>query len=207
MVKAFYADAVGDTNEDILNPVCYEETLIRHIPAEFRFRGYGCGSPVLDADIRPGETVVDLGCGGGVECFIAARMVGPKGKAIGVDMLDPMLALARKGAEGVRRNLGYDNLLFKKGYLEELPLAQDSVDAILSNCVMNLSTHKRRAFSGIYDALKPGGRLVISDVVCDREPDGAIRNDATLQGECIGGALTQKDLVGLLEESGRNNFV
>ncbi|PLX82194.1 MAG: methyltransferase type 11, partial [Desulfuromonas sp.] len=201
-VKAFYAEAVGDKKEEILNPICYEEGLISHIPAEYRFRGYGCGSPVLDADIAPGETVVDLGCGGGVECFIAALQAGPEGRVIGVDMLDPMLALAREGAEGVRRNLGYDNLAFRKGYLEDLPLEDGAADLVLSNCVMNLSVDKRRAFGEIFRALRPGGRLVISDVVCESEPDAAIRNDETLKGECIGGALTQKDLIGILEESG-----
>ncbi|MDW7645260.1 MAG: DUF5714 domain-containing protein [Desulfuromonadales bacterium] len=202
VVKDFYAAAVGDRKEEILNPVCYDKDLIAHIPAEFRFRGYGCGSPVLDAGLQPGETVVDLGCGGGVESFIAARLVGAEGRSIGVDMLDPMLELARRGAQGVRANLGYDNLTFEKGYLEELPLAENSVDVILSNCVLNLSSHKRRTFAGIFRALKPGGRLVVADVVCDREPGGAIRNDTTLHGECIGGALTQQDLVGLLEEEG-----
>ncbi|BCA80818.1 DUF5714 domain-containing protein [Desulfuromonas sp. AOP6] len=206
IVKDFYAAAVGDSKEEILNPVCYDSDLIAHIPAEFRFRGYGCGSPVLDAGLQPGETVVDLGCGGGVECFIAARLVGAEGRSIGVDMLDPMLGLARRGAQGVRANLGYDNLTFEKGYLEELPLAEKCADVILSNCVLNLSSHKRRTFAGIFRALKPGGRLVVADVVCDSEPGGAIRNDTTLHGECIGGALTQQDLVGLLEEAGFANI-
>jgi len=202
VVKNYYSDAATDTKEDILNPVCYAEEDIEHIPAEFRFRGYGCGSPVLDAEIKPGEVVVDLGSGRGVEVFIAARQTGRKGKGIGVDMLDPMLEIAEQAAVAVRKNLGYDNIEFRKGYLEELPLENDSTDLVLSNCVMNLSSDKRRAFAELFRSLKPGGRLVISDVVCEDEPDAAIRNDAQLQGECIGGALLQKDLVGLLEESG-----
>ncbi len=103
---------MGDKRIEILNPVNYENSLIEHIPAAYRFRGYGCGSPVMDAEIKAGERVVDLGCGSGVECFIAARLVGAKGLVTGVDMLDPMLELARKGADEVRNALGYDNLLF-----------------------------------------------------------------------------------------------
>ena len=202
VVKSFYTEAVGDKKKEILNPVCYPEELISHIPERFRFRGYGCGSPVIDAEIQLGEQVVDLGCGSGVECFVAARLTGPTGMVIGVDMLDPMLHLANEGLKGVSKNLGYKNIVFKKGYLEELPLEDESVDVILSNCVMNLSANKRLSYSQIYRVLRQGGRLVISDVVCDSEPDPVIRNDEILRGECIAGAMTQKDLIGILEESG-----
>jgi MoaA/NifB/PqqE/SkfB family radical SAM enzyme/SAM-dependent methyltransferase len=201
-VKNFYSEAVGDTKKDILNPVCYPQELLEHIPEAFRLRGYGCGSPVMDAGIEPGETVMDLGCGSGVECFIAARFAGVSGRVIGVDMLDPMLAFANRAADGVAENLGYANFDFRKGYLENLPVEDHTVDVALSNCVMNLSTNKRKAFDEIYRVLKPGGRLVISDVVCETEPDPAIRNDDVLRGECIAGALRQRDLVGILEETG-----
>ncbi len=201
VVKEFYQAAAQTPREDILNPVCYPEEAISHIPAQYRFRGYGCGSPVLDAGLRPGETVLDLGCGGGVECFIAARLVGETGWVFGGDMLDPMLARAEQGAQGVVANLGYKNLGFKKGFLEELPIPDESIDVVLSNCVINLSGHKRRTFSEIFRVLKPEGRLVISDVVCEIEPDAAVKNDEGLRGECIAGALTQGDLFGLLEES------
>ena len=202
VVKRYYSAAATDTKEDILNPVCYAPEDIAHIPEQYRFRGYGCGSPVLDAKISAGETVVDLGSGRGIEIFIAAKQAGKAGRAIGVDMLDPMLEIAEEGAAAVRKNLGYDSIEFRKGYLESLPLEDNSTDLVLSNCVMNLSSDKRRAFGEILRALKPGGRLVISDVVCEDEPDAAIRNDAQLQGECIAGALLQKDLVGLLQETG-----
>jgi len=202
IVKDYYGAAATTTKEDILNPVCYADSDISHIPEKFRFRGYGCGSPVLDAAIKPGETVVDLGSGRGIEIFISARLTGSKGRSIGIDMLDPMLAIAEEGAIEVRKNLGYDNIEFRKGYLEELPLETGTVDLLLSNCVLNLSADKRRAFAEMFRALKPGGRLVISDVVCEDEPSATIRNDAELQGECIAGALLQKDLIGLLEESG-----
>jgi 7,8-dihydro-6-hydroxymethylpterin dimethyltransferase len=113
-----------------------------------------------------------------------------------------MLATARQGAAAVAANLGYDNLEFQRGYLEDLPIPDDSVDVALSNCVLNLSSHKRRTFSEIRRVLRPGGRLVIADVVAEEEPDAALRNDAQLKVECIAGALTQRDLFGLLEESG-----
>jgi MoaA/NifB/PqqE/SkfB family radical SAM enzyme/SAM-dependent methyltransferase len=202
VVREFYREAAVEVREDILNPVCYAEELIDHIPPSFRFRGYGCGSPVLDAGLRSGERVVDLGCGRGIECFIAARQVGSAGRVTGIDMLDNMLTLARRGAAAVIPRLGYDNLAFHHGYLEGLPLDSDSTDVVLSNCVMNLSSHKRKAFKEIFRVLAGGGRLVISDVVCDTEPDAAIRNDEVLRGECIAGAMTQKDLVGILEETG-----
>lgn len=205
-VGAYYAEAVGDKRIEILNPVNYENSLIEHIPAAYRFRGYGCGSPVMDAEIKAGERVVDLGCGSGVECFIAARLVGAKGLVTGVDMLDPMLELACKGADEVRNALGYDNLLFKKGFLEQLPLEDNESDLVVSNCVLNLSVDKRSVFSEILRILKPGGRLVAADVVCETEPDASILNDDTLRGECISGAMTQKDLLGILEETGFTGF-
>jgi MoaA/NifB/PqqE/SkfB family radical SAM enzyme/SAM-dependent methyltransferase len=202
IVKSYYADAAGDNKTEILNPVCYDDRLMDHIPEEYRFRGYGCGSPVMDADVQEGQHVLDLGCGSGVECFLAARLTGPTGRVTGIDMLDPMLELASKGVEGVSKNLGFNNIQFKKGYLEYLPVRNDSVDVAISNCVMNLSVHKRRAYNEIFRVLRPGGHLVISDVVCETEPDPAIRNDETLRGECIAGAMTQNHLMALLEETG-----
>lgn len=201
-VKDFYHSAAQVTKADILNPICYPEETVAHIPESARVRCYGCGSPVLDAELRPGQRVLDLGCGTGVECFIASRLVGPSGRVMGVDMLDAMLELSERGAQGVAANLGYRNVEFKKGYLEELPIPDGAIDVVISNCVINLSTHKRRTFAEIFRALRPGGRLVISDVVCETEPDAAIRNDEVLRGECIAGAFTQRDLFGLLEESG-----
>ena len=201
-VREFYQGAAEKTREDILNPVCYPEDFISHIPAEARLRTYGCGSPVLEAGLVPGETVLDLGCGTGVECFIAARLVGAEGQVTGVDMLPAMLARASRGAVGVADNLGYDNLQFKLGFLEDLPLPDASVDAVMSNCVINLSSHKRRTFREALRVLKPGGRLVVADVVTPMEPDPAIKNDDTLRGECIAGALTEKNLFALLEETG-----
>lgn len=201
-VKNFYSAAVGDSKTDILNPVCYDPELLSHIPDMYRFRGYGCGSPVLDAHIKDGDHVVDLGCGSGVECFIAARLSGKKGRVTGVDMLEPMLSLAEKGRIDVEKNLGYQTLAFEKGYLESLPLPDISTDIVLSNCVMNLSVNKRKAYQEIFRILRPGGKLVISDVVCETEPAPIIRNNETLKGECIAGALTESRLMAILENAG-----
>ncbi len=202
VVKDFYQAAATAPKEEILNPVCYPPEAISHIPSAYRFRGYGCGSPVLDAALQAGERVLDLGCGAGIECFIAARLVGPSGWVIGVDMLESMLSRAVQGGAEVGRILGYNNLEFKQGFLEELPLPDEDFDVVMSNCVINLSHHKRRTFAEIFRVLKPGGRLVIADVVCETDPDPAMKNDPVLQGECLGGALTQRDLFGLLAESG-----
>jgi MoaA/NifB/PqqE/SkfB family radical SAM enzyme/SAM-dependent methyltransferase len=201
-VGAFYTKAAQTDNEDILNPICYPEETISHIPPRFRFRGYGCGSPVIDAAVRTGEDVVDLGCGRGIECFIAARTAGANGSVTGIDMLDSMLTISREGAAEIARSLGYDNMRFRKGYLETLPLEADSADVVLSNCVLNLSPHKRKTFSEVFRVVRPGGRFVASDVVCETDPGPAIRNDTTLKGECIAGALRQQDICGLLEEAG-----
>ncbi len=201
-VRDFYGRAAETPDVDILNPVAFPADLIEHIPDESRVRSYGCGSPVLDADPTAGEVVVDLGSGTGVECFIASRLVGPTGRVIGIDMLEPMLQRARRGAAAVAERLGWSNVVFERGFLEELPLDDGEADIVISNCVINLSVHKRRTFAEVLRALRPGGRLVVSDVVCDEEPPAAIRNDDQLKGECIGGALTQRHLFGLLREVG-----
>jgi len=206
LVKAFYHDAALHDKEDILNPACYEEQYLSHIPAHLRFRGYGCGSPILDAKLRESESMLDLGSGRGIECFIASKLVGKTGRVMGVDMLDSMLKIARSGAEEVAQRLGYNNLTFAKGYLEALPEKDERFDVITSNCVLNLSSHKRKLFAEIFRVLKKGGRLVVSDVICDEEASATIRNDAKLSGECIGGALTQVHLLGLLRESGFENI-
>lgn len=205
MVKNYYHEAALEDKEDILNPACYEEQYIAHIPKHLRFRGYGCGSPIIEAKLVGGESMLDLGSGRGIECFIASKLVGKTGRVVGIDMLDSMLGIAREGAKEVSQNLGYNNLSFIKGYLESLPEADKCFDVITSNCVLNLSTHKRKLFAEIYRVLKEGGRLVVSDVVCDEEASSVIRNDAKLSGECIAGALTQVHLLGLLHESGFEN--
>ncbi|MFH1114406.1 MAG: DUF5714 domain-containing protein [Pseudomonadota bacterium] len=202
LVREFYSERASATDELILNPIQLAEEETRFIPAEAKARMYGCGSPVGDAGLKAGETLVDLGSGTGVECFIAARDVGPTGKAIGVDMTDAMLDIACRAKESVNQELGYANIEFKKGYLESLPLSNETADAVISNCVVNLSHNKRRVFNEIFRVLKPGGRLVISDVVCEREPPLNVRGDHRLIGECIGGSLVQDYLFAMLRDVG-----
>jgi len=202
LVKTFYAAAAEEPNEDILNPVSYDESDIGHVPKQSRVRSYGCGSPVLDSDLQPGETLVDLGSGTGVECFIAAKKIGPAGKVIGIDMAEAMLAVAEASKVQVVANLGYDNVSFEKAFFERTPVESDSVDVIISNCVINLSPDKRRTFSEVVRMLKPGGRAVISDICYEDDIPLEIKYNEKLRGECIGGAFKQDDLFALLADVG-----
>jgi len=202
LIRDFYAEKAKTPDEIIFNPVLYPEERIYFVPVEARSRMYGCGSPVLDATLEPGQTVVDLGSGTGVEVFIAASLVGAGGSAFGVDMTDAMLEIARRCEPEVHRQLGYANTAFHKGYLEDLPFEDATVDAVISNCVINLSRNKRRVYSEIFRVLKPGGRLVISDVAPETEPPLSIRGDHRLIGQCVGGTLVQEHLLSLLRDIG-----
>ncbi len=202
LVREFYSAAAEALQEDIVNPVQYGSGEMDFIPARARVRSYGCGSPVADANLREGETVVDLGCGAGMEVFLAAKAVGHQGRAVGIDMLPPMLERARAAADSVARNLGYANTEFHEALLEELPLADGSVDVVISNCVINLCPHKRQAFAEILRVLKPGGRLVISDVTSQDDIPIALQYNEKMRGECLGGAFRIDRLFELLGDVG-----
>ena len=158
----------------------------------------GCGVPTAAADLRQGETVLDLGSGAGADVLIAARRVGPTGKAIGLDMTDEMLELARGNAA----EAGVENVEFARGYIEDMPLPDASVDVIISNCVINLSADKRRVLREAARVLKPGGRLAVSDVIADPEMDVATRADMQQWTGCIAGALTRREFEDALAEAG-----
>jgi SAM-dependent methyltransferase len=175
---------------------------VAHIPEEVIARSYGCGSPVLAAAPQPGETLVDLGSGAGMEVFIASRMVGARGRVIGVDMTPDMLRFAGEARATVAERLGYGNVSFTRALLEALPLASGSADAIVSNCVINLSPEKLRVFAEIKRALKPGGRVVISDLVSRQPLPPEIRFNPRLKGECIAGAMTERKLLATLAKLG-----
>jgi arsenite methyltransferase len=164
--------------------------------------GLGCGNPVALASLKPGETVVDLGSGGGFDCFLAAKRVGDTGKVIGVDMTPDMVSKARKNA----RDMGSTNVEFRLGEIENLPVADKSADIIMSNCVINLSPDKLRVYRDAYRVLKPGGRLAISDVLATAPLPDEIRNDLALIGACLGGAATIEETEELLEQAGFENI-
>ena len=158
----------------------------------------GCGNPVGIADAKPGETVLDLGSGGGIDCFIAAREVGHTGHVIGIDMTPEMLTLARDNAEKLRTN----NVVFKLGHIESIPQSDNSVDLVISNCVIALSEKKSRVFSEIFRILKPGGRFVISDVVTEKPLPGDVRKSAAEWVDCVGGAAVMSEYIELIGETG-----
>ncbi|MCK4838040.1 MAG: methyltransferase domain-containing protein, partial [Desulfobulbaceae bacterium] len=201
-VREFYGQAAQSTNNDIANPFGPEGLALEFIPTESKSRSYGCGSPVNDANLQPGETVVDLGSGSGVECFLAAEKVGPTGRVFGIDMTEEMLALAKESQTAVSQQLGYNNLEFRHGYLEDIPLEDAAANVVISNCVINLSPDKRRTLHEIFRVLKPGGRLVVSDIVTDQQIPTRVRNNEKLRGECLGGALQQEQLLAMLRAAG-----
>lgn len=175
----------------------YSEKELQAVP-EGANLGLGCGNPVALASLREGETVLDLGSGGGLDCFIASKKVGEKGKIIGVDMTPEMLDRARKNA----RKGGYKNVEFRLGEIENLPVADGTVDAIISNCVINLSANKRRVFKEAFRVLKQGGRLMISDIVLLKELPEILRKSIEAYVGCIAGALLKDDYMALIKEAG-----
>ncbi|MFI5323056.1 MAG: methyltransferase domain-containing protein [Thermodesulfobacteriota bacterium] len=201
-IRDFYSKAAQEPKESLCCPASYPEEDTSHIPREVIERFYGCGSPVSRAMIAPGEVVVDLGSGAGIDCFIAAKKTGREGKVIGVDMTDEMLRVANESRATVSGILGYENVEFRKGFLEDIPVETKSADLITSNCVINLSPDKRKVFSEMWRALKDHGRIVVSDIVSEREIPERLKQDEQLIGECIAGSLTENAFLSYLEQAG-----
>ena len=201
-VREFYGQAAEKPQAELCCPTRPDENDLAHIPKEVVERFYGCGSPVTAAALAPGETMIDLGSGAGIDCFIAAKKVGAQGRVYGIDMTDQMLAVARECQPKVAEALGYDAVEFRRGYLEQIPVEGAAADVITSNCVINLSPDKPRVFREIWRALKDHGRVVIADIVSDREVPPRMRADGQLWGECISGALTEEALLASLERAG-----
>ncbi len=238
-VQDRYADGAHAVEAALCCPVDYNTEYLKVIPEEVIERDYGCGDP--SRYVREGDTVLDLGSGGGKICFIAAQIVGPKGRVIGVDMTEDMLELARRNAPIVAERIGYDNVEFRRGHIEdlktdldlldawlaehpvktiadmekmeaeilrlqtELPMIPDeSVDVIVSNCVLNLvsDSKKKQLFAEMFRVLKVGGRVAVSDIVSDEDSPEALKKDARLWSGCISGALTEEGFVQALEEAG-----
>ncbi len=190
----------GATTEawDPITANLYDEGQKAGIPAEALLASLGCGNPTALADLREGETVLDLGSGGGIDVLLSAKRVGPKGKAYGLDMTDEMLSLAN---ENMRR-AGASNVEFLKGEIESIPLPDDSVDVIISNCVINLSGDKAQVLREAFRVLKPGGRFAVSDVVVRGETPAEVRRSMELWIGCVAGALEEMEYRRLLEQAG-----
>src|SRR3989454_4910379 len=238
-LKSRYAAAAKAPEAALCCPVEYDRRYLEIIPAEVIEKDYGCGDP--SRYLRPGETVLDLGSGAGKICFIAAQVVGPKGRVIGIDMTDEMLEVARRNAPVVAGRIGYANVEFRKGRIQDLALdlekldaelkqrpitdaasflradelaqelrvkhplvATDSVDVVVSNCVLNLvePKSKRQLFEEIFRVLRKGGRAVISDIVSDEEVPEEMQSDPELWSGCISGALTEESFLGAFESAG-----
>jgi arsenite methyltransferase len=183
------------------NPITsnlYTESETAALPAAAVAASLGCGNPTALAELGPGETVLDLGSGGGIDVLLSARRVGPSGKAFGLDMTDEMLALAREN----QRKAGVPNVEFLKGEIEAIPLPDDSVDVVISNCVINLSADKDKVFAEAFRVLRPGGRFAVSDVVVRGEVPAQIRKSVELWIGCVAGALEEGEYRGKLAKAG-----
>jgi arsenite methyltransferase len=184
--------------EDTISSNLYTEAETASLPPEAVLASLGCGNPTALAELHEGETVLDLGSGGGIDVLLSARRVGPSGKAYGLDMTDEMLALAREN----QRRAGVENVEFLKGEIEAIPLPDNSVDVIISNCVINLSTDKSRAITEAFRVLKPSGRFAVSDVVVRGEIPSQVRRSMELWVGCVAGALSDQEYQEALRKAG-----
>ena len=193
----------GATTEswDPITANLYDEGEAAGVPIEALLASLGCGNPTALADLHEGETVLDLGSGGGIDVLLSARRVGPTGKAIGLDMTDDMLAVALAN----RDKAGATNVEFLKGHIESIPLPANTVDVIISNCVINLSGDKRAVLREAFRVLKPGGRFAVSDVIVRGSLPEPVRKSMALWTGCVAGALEEEEFLGMLREAGFEN--
>jgi len=192
------ASACCDTEVDPITKDLYDDSQKSLLPDAAVKASLGCGNPTALAELKPGETVLDLGSGGGIDVLLSARRVGPTGKAYGLDMTEDMLALAREN----QRKVGIENVEFLKGEIENIPLPDCSIDVIISNCVINLSADKDRVMREAFRVLKPGGRFAVSDVVVRGDVPDDIRKSMLLWVGCIAGALRDDDYAAKLANAG-----
>jgi arsenite methyltransferase len=215
-VRAYYGEVLASSSDLKTGACCSTQAappairrILREIEPEVIRRFYGCGSPIPPA--ITGRTVLDLGCGTGRDAFVCAKLVGPAGRVIGVDMTDSQLAVARDCTTAQMQRFGFSesNVAFVHGYIEDLAaagIADNSVDVVISNCVINLAPDKRRVFAEIWRVLKPGGELYFSDVFADRRIPETLTADPVLRGECLGGALYVEDFRRMLRALGCPDF-
>jgi ubiquinone/menaquinone biosynthesis C-methylase UbiE len=187
-----------DTDSFNMVSKLYQDPDLAELPDEVTDISLGCGDPVTLAALKPGQTVLDLGSGGGIDCFLAAKKVGPTGKVIGVDMTAAMIEQARTNKD----KLGAENVEFRLGEIEHLPVSDNSVDVIISNCVINLSPDKPQVFREAFRVLKPGGKLAVSDIVTDGPLPDVVKNNLSAWAGCIAGALDVRDYIGGIEAAG-----
>ena len=188
-VREHYAERARSSTSCCGSNALYDDQLLQALPADISQFSLGCGNPITTADLKPGETVLDLGSGGGLDCFLAAKAVGETGRVIGVDMTPDMLAKARANAA----RLGYPNVEFREGYLEALPVDAATVDVVISNCVINLSPDKAQVFREVARVLKPNGRIAVSDIVTNGPLPEAVQQSMAAWGACVAGALQVQD--------------
>lgn len=185
---------------DISKKIGYSEKELKSVPKDSNL-GLGCGNPIALASLKKGETVLDLGSGAGFDCFLAANKVGSKGKVIGVDMTSEMIEKARDNA---RKNK-YNNVEFRLGEIENLPVADNSVDVVISNCVINLSPDKKQVFKEVFRVLKPKGRLMVSDIVLLKKLPAFLQNSVQAYVGCVAGAMLKKDYIKTIKSVGFRN--
>ncbi|MEP6643315.1 MAG: arsenite methyltransferase [Acidobacteriaceae bacterium] len=190
--------ASGSSGSDPITSNLYDSAQADQIPQQAMQASLGCGNPTALATLNPGEVVLDLGSGGGIDVLLSAKRVGPTGKAYGLDMTDEMLALANEN----KRRAGAENVEFLKGEIEHIPLPDNSVDVVLSNCVINLSSDKERVLREAFRVLKPGGRFAVSDVVTRGEVAREIRQSVLLWVGCVAGALEEEEYSSKLASAG-----
>jgi arsenite methyltransferase len=208
VVQPAAASCCGDTSAPAASDcscnssALYDPALLEGLPADVTGLSLGCGDPVSIASLREGETVLDLGSGGGIDCFLAARQVGESGHVIGVDMTPDMLAKANAN----RAKMGVTNVEFRKGHIEALPVEDNTIDVIMSNCVINLSPDKPAVFREAIRVLKPGGRVSISDIVTEGEFSPELRSEMGKWAECVTGAIDAEAYTGMMREAGFVNI-
>jgi len=188
-------------NMEVIN-LFYEDQGVNTLPADVTDISLGCGDPVTLASLEVGQTVLDLGSGGGIDCFLASKKVGPEGQVIGVDMTQAMIDRAISN----KKLVGADNVDFRLGQIENLPVEDNIVDVIISNCVINLSPDKPAVFSEAYRVLKPGGKLAVSDIVTDGNLPDELKNSLSAWAGCLAGAWDVKDYVGAIKKAGFDNI-
>ena len=199
-VQDYYAKAAKSSGSCCGPSKLYEPEILTELPDDVSAFSLGCGNPIKAASLQPGETVLDLGSGGGLDCFLSAKVVGDSGFVIGIDMTPEMLERASSYAA----KMGIQNVQFRKGYLEELPVEDDSVDVVISNCVINLSPDKSKVFAEIFRVMKSGGRIAVSDIVSSGEIPENILKQKDSWSSCASGALPFEEFIDGLVQAGFN---